>query len=93
MLDVQMLKAMPQGCMFAVGSAMDNEEGLFMANTGEMLTWVAIRGGGLQDWAVYCHLQGTEINYIKTNGDKVSGKRNIKLCVPCDDEAYKTYRR
>jgi len=93
MLDVQMLKAMPPGTMFATGVAIDEPNGLFMARTGKKLRWVAVRGEGMPDWAIYCHFESSNIIYIKSSGDKVCDEKHIKMLVPCDDEAYALYRR
>jgi len=91
MLDKQMLEAMPPDCIFATGTTMDNENGLFMANTGKQLRWIAIRGG-YYDWAIYCHFSNRDINWIARQGDKVTMENNIRKLVPCDDEAFKLYR-
>ncbi len=93
MLDLQMLKTMPPGTMFATGVAMDKENELFMANTGKALRWVAIRGHGAFDWAVYCHFSDKDTAWVKRFGDKVGGEEHIRKLVPCDDEAYQKYRR
>lgn len=91
MLTLQQLKEMPAGNIFATGIAIDDEDGLFMANTGRELRWVAVRGG-IYDWAIYCHLADKGEDWIKRQGDKVCDERNIKRLVKCDDEAFKMYR-
>ncbi|MBW1728971.1 MAG: hypothetical protein JRJ62_15695 [Deltaproteobacteria bacterium] len=93
MLDKQMLEAMPPGTIFATGTAMDVEGDLFMANTGKELKWIAIRGHGPHDWTIYCHYATHPTQYIATSGDKVGMESNIRKLVPCDDEAYKYYRK
>jgi len=92
-LDVQMLQAMPPGTRFATGVATDCSEGLFMANTGKELRWVAMRGQGTHDWAIYCHFDAATIDEIARTGDKVQMEQHIRFCVPCDDAALKCYRR
>lgn len=94
MLTIEMLKDMPHGTIFAEGMAMDVKDGLFMANTGKKLHWVAVRGHGLLDWAVYCHFatEDSTKRSIASNGDKVCAPPHIRFCVPCDDEALKEYR-
>lgn len=76
MLDVKMLIDMPAGIMFATGVAMDEPDGLFLANTGKKLRWVAIRSNSQGDWAIYCHLASWSIDEVARNGDKV-GTKNI----------------
>ena len=91
MLTVDQLKAMEPGSIFAIGEEDDVPEGLFMANTGKRLKWVAVRGG-IHDWAIYCHLAEHSVEWIKERGDKVHDERHVKKLVPCDDEAFKMYR-
>ena len=91
MLTVEKLKEIPKHSIFATGTAMDNALGLFMANTGRELRWVAV-AGEIGDWCIYCHFAEWSIESIKRNGDKVCSERNIKMCVPCDDESFKRYR-
>lgn len=91
MLTPEQLKAMPSDDIFASGTAMDNEDGLFMANTGKKLRWVAVRGG-IHDWAIYCHFADKREDWIRRHGDKVCDERHIKKLVPCNDEAFKMYR-
>ena len=92
MLDLQMLKDMPPGTVFATGTETDTKDSLFMANTGKELRWIAVRGGGHFDWAIYCHFADKDIEWIKRQGDKVRFEKHIRRLVPCDDEAYRKYR-
>ncbi len=92
-ITLQDLKDMPTGHVFGVGEAMDNEDGLFMANTGEMLKWVAVRGEGRADWAIYCHFSNCSETFIKIHGDKVTSDANIRKCVACHPEALAEYRK
>ena len=92
MLTIAMLKAMPPCTIFATGKLFDASDGLFMANTGRMLRWVAIRGE-IPDWAIYCHFAfDKSTSWIAQNGDKVIYKVHIRKCVLCDDEALNWYR-
>lgn len=91
MLTLQQLKDMPPESIFATGIAMDTEDGLFMANTGKELRWVAQRGG-YWDWAIYVHFSEHDEDYISRCGDKVHSDNNIKMLVPCDEEAFRMYR-
>lgn len=92
MLDIKMLIDMPAGTVFAKGEAMDSSDGLHMANTGRKLRWVAVRGHAQGDWSIYCQMATWNFDAIRRNGDKVSDPKNIKKCVPCDDEALAHYR-
>ena len=91
MLTVSMLKAMPPCTIFATGELLDVPGGLFMAGTGSMLRWVAVRGS-TADWAVYCHHSNKSTGYIARCGDKVHDEQHVKRCVPCDDAVLGRYR-
>ena len=92
MLDKKMLADMPPETIFATGLADDVEGGLFMANTHRELRWVAVRGHGPLDWAIYCHFSTRNIDWIRKHGDKVGQEAHIKMLVPCDNEAFASYR-
>ena len=93
MLTVQQLKDMPEGTIFSVGEMFDKPGQLNMTNSGKLLRWVAVRGR-IHDWAIYCHFaEEHPAEWIRNYGDKVNSKEHIKMCVPCDDEAYEMYRR
>ena len=91
MITLQKLKDMKPGTIFAEGIAMDSPGGLFMANTGKVLRWIAVRGG-IYDWAIYCHFADKSTEYVKSQGDKVISAKNIKMLVSCSNEAFKMYR-
>lgn len=91
MLTLKDLEQMPKETIFATGLALDNEDGLFMANTGKELKWIAVSGCNT-DWAIYCFFSYKDIEWIEANGDKVQQSRNIRKCVPCDDGALGAYR-
>jgi len=90
-LTLNQLKEMEPGTIFATGTANDEPDGLFMANTNRKLRWVAIRGG-IHDWAIYCHFADKSEEWIARQGDKVHDEKHIKMLVPCDNEALKMYR-
>jgi hypothetical protein len=92
MLDVQMLEVMPGGTRFATGESTDNPAGINMTNSGKGLRWVAVRGFGPLDWAIYIHWDTSDIEYIARHGDKVHSDKNIRALVPCDDVAFAAYR-
>ena len=91
MLTKEKLKELPKHRVFATGTATDNHTGLNMSGSNELLRWVAVTGE-IGDWAIYCHHAYKSEEWIKRFGDKVCREHNIKLCVPCDDEAFKMYR-
>ena len=92
MLTLDQLKAMPEDTIFATGIADDVPDGLFMANTGRELRWVAVRGG-IHDWAIYCHFSEHDEEWIRRHGDKVHSENHIKKLVPCEDQAFAMYRQ
>lgn len=58
------------------------------------LTFVCKKGGRPMDgdWAIYCHHSYNDIDFIKSNGDKVTSPDEIKSICPCDDEVFRRYR-
>ena len=107
MLTLEFLKQLPPHTIFAYGQVLDNPLGCNMANTGKLMRWVAVRGGihdwaiycqnphyidsqepevlavgygGVWDW-----------QKIAEVGDKVTGEKNIRRLVECNDEAFKMY--
>jgi len=92
MLTLKMLKEMAPHTIIATGCMEDNPLGLYMAGTGRMLRWVAVRGG-IHDWAIYAHFASDHtVDDVRREGDKVIMENNIKRLVPCDDEAFAMYR-
>jgi len=92
MLTLEMLKKMKPG-MFAKGESVDSHLGINMTNSGKMLKWVAVRGR-IWDWAIYCNLaEDNSYEWICASGYKVYSEATIRRLVPCDNEAYKMYRR
>lgn len=93
LLTLSYLAATPEGTIFASGTAPDNPKGINMGNSGHELRWVARKGGGHDDWAIYTHWVRYDENYVSLHGDKVTNPETIKRLVPCDDEAFAKYRR
>lgn len=91
MLTLERLEKIEPHSIFATGTAIDNGLGLFMSGSGKELRWVAVKGGN-NDWCIYCHYSFNTPEWIKRFGDKVCSERNIKMCMPCDDEAFERYR-
>jgi hypothetical protein len=83
--------ALPPGKQFAYGLMVDKPDGLFMTGSGRTLKWVAVKGYA-KDWCIYTHYADNTWEFVQSNGDKVSGEKNIKRCVPCDDEVFAGYR-
>ena len=90
-LTVEEFTKLPEGEVFRSGVIPNSPEGLFMTRDGGSLRWIAKKGYG-NDWAVYCHWDYHDEEWIAEQGDKVSGKDNIQKCVPCTDEVLKLYR-
>jgi len=91
MFTLEELHLLPPNEIFATGTILDNENGLFMTGSNKELRWVAVTGA-IGDWAVYCHFVENSVEWIKNQGDKVYNERNIRRCVPCTDEAFAYYR-
>lgn len=94
-LTVERLSQIEPGRVFAQGTAFNNEEGLFMTANwpDKLLKWVAVKGEGYDDWAIYCDFAPCTNFQIKQTGQKVTNKENILKLVPSTEEAYKLYRR
>ena len=91
MLTVDQLKAMPAQTIFATGTVPDSPEGLNMTGSGNLLRWVAVRGG-IYDWTIYTHWATNTAMWIQAHGDKVYRDAHIRKLVPCTDDAFKMYR-
>jgi hypothetical protein len=93
MLTLQKLKDMKEG-IFAKGETVDSPEGANMANTGNPIKWVAVRGY-IHDWAIYTdnpYSPQSSYEEVANMGDKVHDRETIKKLVPCDEEALNMYR-
>ncbi len=89
------LKKMDSGTIFAHGAMQDSPLGLSYNDTGNLLTWVAKRGDGFYDWAIYCHWYkpNQDLMEVAKNGDKLHNLDNVQRLVPCTPEALELYRR
>ncbi len=90
-LTIKQLKVMKPGTIFAKGEIIDSPEGVNIAGSGEMLKWLATRGG-IHDWAIYYDFAYKDFEWIKKWGNKVHAEGHIRKIVLCDDEAFKMYR-
>lgn len=79
------------GEVFATGVQPNSPEGLFMTQSGGNLRWVAVKGYA-NDWTCYCHWDYNTVEYVKQSGDKLHNPAHIRLCVPCEDSVFQTYR-
>jgi len=95
-LTLQMLKDMGPGTIFAKGEILNEELPTPMVSPSEYpnlkLCWVAKRGG-YWDWTIYMAKAEQGYEYAETNGDKTYSENNIRFLVPCDDEAFKMFRK
>ena len=91
-LTLYALELLDPRATIATGTAPDSPEGINMTNSGRTLRWVAVRGGGAPDWAIYCHLANKDEEWIKRHGDKVHDEQTIRRLVPCVDKAFEQYR-
>ena len=81
----------PNGTVFATGVLPNSPEGLFMTRDGGNLKWIAKKGHA-NDWAIYCHWSYRDEEWILKHGDKIHNKEHVKLCVPCSNEVFNSYR-
>lgn len=59
----------------------------------EPIRWVAVRGGGYHDWAIYRGPLEWDEDMIRRQGDKIMSDDVIRYLVPCDDAALQNYRK
>lgn len=91
-LTTQALTAAKPHSIIHSGEILDNEEGMNMSGSGDMLRYVVV-AGEIGDWAVYCHFAERSEDWIKMNGDKVCWKDNLKMILDFNEEVWKKYRR
>lgn len=85
-LTKQALEAMPPGKVFAEGEAYDPR-----LHRGP-IRWVAVRGMGAPDWALYYHHAHKSYDEVAQEGDKAFTKDAIFDLVNFDEEAWQLYR-
>lgn len=93
MLTAHTLVNMPPDTIFASGTLEDSTNDINIANSGKEMRWVAVRGKGFCDWAIYVHFAIHSIEYVARSGDKIFSPVIIQLLVPCDEDAIRLYRR
>lgn len=93
-LTLELLKEMPKHHIFAQGYFVDRAGVINLANTNNIVKWVAVRGE-IWDWAIYCDnpfYPQDNFKQVADYGDKLYNKEYIKKLVNCDNEAFKMYR-
>lgn len=85
-LTVDKLKAMSPRIIFATGVI--EEPRLYRS----AIRWVAVRGKGMPDWAIYYQAPTQSVEQIRDRGDKCFTEAVIKDLVKCDRDAFKMYR-
>lgn len=93
LLTVERLENMPDGYIFRQGAFRDAPDGdINYVGTGLILRWIAKRGNGFPDWAIYVGRQEQTVQEIAMYGDKIHSSDSIRRLVPCTDEALARYR-
>lgn len=94
LLTIEELKNLPAFDYFATGTIKNSPDEIYMTNNdqGRELLWVAQRGG-FHDWAIYIHWADKGLEYVKSNGDKVTNDKDIRKLVSATEEAYSMYRK
>lgn len=87
------LETLKPGTVIAHGTVPNSPDWVYMtdSNIGRSLMWVAIMGYA-HDWTMYIHWADSGLAFVKTNGDKISNRDNVRMLVPCTEEALKNYR-
>jgi hypothetical protein len=85
-LSVENLKEIAPDSIFTTGT------GLYPELFSRPVRWVAVRGAGFHDWAIYYHHEHTPAEEVKNIGDKCTSPSVIKRLVPCSEAAFSLYR-
>lgn len=67
LITIDLLEKSKPGTILAKGESSDEPHALDLAGTGRMVRWVAVRGQGWADWAIYAQ----NPNYLDTNDPDV----------------------
>ncbi len=89
-MTIEQFEKIPLG-IFAKGEIIDDETGINLTRSHQILKWVAVKGFA-NDWAIYAHWATGSYDFVEVSGDKVQSKENIQKVVPCTDEVYARYR-
>lgn len=90
-ITMDVFMGIPAGEIFAIGIAKNDVTGLNMTTDGKPLLWIAKKGVA-GDWCVYTHYASYDIDFIRTNGDKVFDRNNIDRILKIDDKVWERYR-
>lgn len=71
--------------IFAMGIDFDDENGIYIWNSGKQIRWVAVTGMSSDDWAIYVFTADKTPEQVKMEGDKLSKREAIKLITGSDD--------
>lgn len=82
-ITLQMLKDMAPGTIFASGEMMYEGRN----------KWIATRGMGAPDWAIYYDKPYKTDGEIQRMGVKLFDMAKVKELVNCDEEAFGMYRK
>jgi len=74
------------------GKLFASETGIYPDLASRQIRWVAARGKGMHDWAMYYGRISQSIEHIARYGDKIFDKDLIQKMVPCTKKAYALYR-
>lgn len=77
--------------IFALGITTDDQYGLNMTGSGKELKWVAVKGYA-NDWCIYTHWNEKDWDFVRTQGDKVCDKLNIRRVLDISDKLMEKYR-
>lgn len=92
-LTAKMLDELKPG-IFVEGFTIDDPDHIYLAGTGNLIKWVAVRGT-IADWAIYTENPfDAFITFAQVRdwGHKLHNREYIKKLVDCDDEALERYR-
>lgn len=92
----EMLSRIQEGAFFAKGFFVDDASGINIADTGNLVKWVAVKGD-VEDWCIYYQNphEGTftkDFYDIAINGDKLHYASHIMQLVYATPEMMNLYR-
>lgn len=103
-LTIERLEEMKPGEAINFGIAVNEPGGIYLTDSrvGDEIIWVACRGKGAPDWAIYAHWKfetpgrslESPIDWIKTHGQKIYDRTNVeKLLGKLPDDVWERYRK
>ena len=97
MVTIEILKSYPDTQIFRRGEFNSSDfPDLFLpiqinANNN-LISWIAKKGSGYDDWAIYYHYSDIPEKLIISNGIKIKSIPIIRKLVPCTPEVLNKYR-